>query len=336
MSTEILIGPGGIAEADIPAVYLWGMDVVRAVQMWENPVIDALMKFFTVLGAETGYLLILPLVYWCVNEKKGMRLGLILMCSTWINLFFKNLFHAPRPFQFDASLGREGWLESTTYGFPSGHAQNSLVFWTTLASQIRKRFFAQALVAALLISLCTGLSRLYLGVHFPTDLFGGWGIGALIIVAYILLEGRVSNLLDKGGLRVQIIAAAAVSLLMIIVSNEGFISGGVILGMGAGYALMKKYIRFQAAIQDGENAPHSGKVWKKFLILLLRYLVGLAGSALIFLVLRNFLPARNSEYFRLAFFTLLFVLELWIYAGAPWVFIKLKLAQIAAPSASAA
>ncbi len=61
------------------------------------------------------------------------------------------------------------------FGLPSGHAQNALSVWGLLAASSSRRW-AWPVVAVLVFLI--GLSRIYLGVHFPTDVLGGWLVAA--------------------------------------------------------------------------------------------------------------------------------------------------------------
>jgi membrane-associated phospholipid phosphatase len=312
MNTGILIDGAEMEIAsDIPLIYQWGIDVIKLVQKPDNPVIEGFMRGVSIFGAETGCLILLPLVFWCIDEKKGIRFGIMIMLSTWISLFFKLLLHQPRPFQLDPSVGKSF---EATYGIPSGHAQNSLVLWTLMASWTKKkRFYA----AAILISLVTGISRLYLGVHFPTDLFAGWFLGILVLICYFLFGERIGSLLARGGLRAQLIAVSALAFVITGTCPGNAILGGAVLGMGAGYALMLKYVRFTAKLENRKG---------KALILLSRYLIGVTGLVVL-AGLRHFMPDKDSAYYRLACFFLLILLELWVYTAAPWIFVKLRLAD---------
>ncbi|MDR0784423.1 MAG: phosphatase PAP2 family protein [Treponema sp.] len=309
MNTGIVIGAAASGSADVSAVYQWGLTVVKFIQTWDNPAVDTFMRDVSVFGAEAGYLALLPLIFWCIDEKKGVRIGVILLFSTWINASLKILFHQPRPFQLDPSVGKSF---EPTYGIPSGHAQSSFVFWTVIASWTKRTW---VFVLAILLSFVMGVSRLYLGVHFPTDLFAGWLLGGVILVCYILFEKRISDFLAKSGLRVQLVVSATVSFAAILTGN--ILLGGAILGMGAGYALMLKFARFTA----------KPKRERRLFTVLLRYIVGVAGVAVLNFVFRNLTPDKGSAYYPLIYFCLPVSLGLWVYAGAPWVFIKLRLAE---------
>ena len=138
------------------------------------------MEIFSFLGKEEFFILLLPILYWCVDSHLGIRVGLILMMSTSLNDTLKLALHGPRPYWYSSEVN--GLAEETSFGAPSGHAQNAMVIWGMIAASLRKWW--GWLIAGLLIFFI-GFSRLYLGVHFPVDIaagaFLGWGIGTLAI-----------------------------------------------------------------------------------------------------------------------------------------------------------
>ena len=295
----------------------WGLDFVRVVQTGANPPLTAVMRFFSIIGEPAVYLALVPLIYWCVDEKKGLRLGFMILISIWVNLSLKYLLDQPRPFfvGYDPSVGMSS---EKTGGLPSGHAQNTLVIFFMIASWLKKRW---ATVCASALCLLIGFSRIYLGVHFPTDVLAGWIIGGVILCGYFLFSGKIEALLVKGGSRAEMIAIAALSFIMILYvpAIEFFMPGGSLLGLGLGYFLNRRYVGFST------NALPETADRKKYLILLVRVLIGLAGLALIFFRVSSFVP-RSSSNQNLYSFIVVMIAGLWISIVAPWIFIKLRLA----------
>jgi hypothetical protein len=271
------------------------------------------------LGGAAAYLALLPLIFWCYDEEKGIRLALAVMASVWINLGLKFLCDQPRPFWpgYDPSVGI---ITESANGFPSGHAQISLTLWVIVASWNGKPW---AYAAAILTSLLVGFSRLYLGVHFPTDLLGGWVLGALILCAYFLLGGKLKAVLVRGGQRLQMIVSAAAAFVMILYrpSVEMLMPGAVVLGLGLAYSITANRLHFRSAALFGRRGM------AKFLSLAGRYLVGITGIVLTFVIAGRVNPGEGSALYPLFFFLRFALLEFWIYAAAPWVFLRLRLAE---------
>jgi len=79
-----------------------------------------------------------------------------------------------------------------TSSFPSGHATSSMIFFLTLALVLgaETRWQRPAVIAAILLSLAIGTSRVMLGVHWPSDVIGGWAFGMLWVLLTLRLAGR--------------------------------------------------------------------------------------------------------------------------------------------------
>jgi len=299
------------------SVLQWGLEFIRAVQTVSNPALTLTMRLITAMGGLVIFLPVLLVLYWCVNEKKGLRLCLMLIISVWVNLSLKFFFDQPRPFfeGYDPSVGIIG---ERMGGMPSGHAQNALIVFFILASWVKKNW---VYVCAASLCLLIGFSRIYLGVHFPTDVLAGWIIGGIILSGYFLLNARIETLLEKGGFRTGVISSAALSFIMILYlpGRELLMPGGAVLGLGAGYCINKKYIGFSS------NALFEKTGLKKYLALFVRLLLGIAGFVLIFFTGIKLLP-HNSANYKLYGFILAGLGGFWISAASPYVFVKLKLA----------
>jgi undecaprenyl-diphosphatase len=79
-----------------------------------------------------------------------------------------------------------------TSSFPSGHATSSMIFYLTLALVLTKgtRWHRLAAAGAILLSFLIGASRVMLGVHWPSDVIGGWAFGMLWVLLTLRLAGR--------------------------------------------------------------------------------------------------------------------------------------------------
>lgn len=198
----------------MPASVLdWGIQLILALQSLGDWLVGV-MNGFTFLGNEDFFLLLFPFLYWCVEAQLGIRVGLYLIVSMGLNLLLKIGFHDPRPYWYDPQV--QLWAGAEwTFGIPSAHAQNSVVIWGGLASQIRRGW---AWGLAVVLALLVGLSRMYLGVHFPTDVFVGWGLGIVLVWLMLVWEKPLLGMIQKFGRGQRIAFYFALSLVMIILN----------------------------------------------------------------------------------------------------------------------
>ncbi len=130
-------------------------------------------KIITKFGDVFGILLFLALSFWLFKNKKDWKfICWMMLLEVVANFVLKNFFARPRPFL--------PWLvDESGFSFPSGHAMASLMFYGLLlyfihASHLslwKKSIFSFFLCFLILM---IGLSRIYLGVHYPSDILGGY------------------------------------------------------------------------------------------------------------------------------------------------------------------
>ncbi|WP_299727013.1 phosphatase PAP2 family protein [Devosia sp.] len=111
------------------------------------------------------------------------------LSGTVLSSVFKQIYDRPRPPMLEA-------MRVFTSSFPSGHATVSAVVYLTLAALLAplcadRRLATLCIVAGIFLTLLVGVSRVYLGVHYPTDVIAGWSLGA----AWALLCWVGANLL---------------------------------------------------------------------------------------------------------------------------------------------
>lgn len=309
------------------AVLQWGLGCIRLIQGMASPPLTLFFRIITEMGSANAYIVIM-FILWCVDEKKALRLGIAAFISAWLNLALKVLFNQPRPFfaGYDPSLGM---IAERFGGFPSGHAQNSLVMWMIIASwgkggETFAKSFPWRYAAAALFCLLVGFSRVYLGVHFPTDVFGGWLIGGALLCVYFLAGTRIEKFLASRGPRAGLIAGAALAFFMILYRPvaDMVMLGGIILGLVLGYFLCSRYIGFTASFRSGGTGA------AKYLNLAVRFLLGITGLVFLYTasgkIISKFHFSGNDPLYIFLRYTLL---TLWVSAAAPWLFCLLRLAE---------
>ncbi len=287
----------------------WGVEVIRWLQQF-SPALDWPFKSFNFLGNLEFFLLFMPLLYWCIDRRIGVRLVVLFLISAYINAVAKEIASQPRPFVYDASI--KPLVHAGGGGLPSGHTQNAVVMWGYLAVRVKK--LPMWLLAGVLM-IGIPLSRVYLGVHFPTDLIGGYVIGAALLILYLKLAPGVEAWLAPKAIGWQLAAAIALPTVLIWFNLDGarysLLAASVLLGFAPGMILERRWVRF-----------HSDGSWLKRSV---RLVVGLVILGALWKGLKVIFDGLAPQtLFRILRYTLM---GLWCAWGAPWLFVRLKLAR---------
>lgn len=287
----------------------WGIDVVLWFQQF-SPALDVPFKILTFLGDKEFFLLLMPLIYWCVDRQAGARLFMLLLLSACLNEVAKLLVDQPRPFNYDPRVLKLVHEESG--GFPSGHTQSAVVIWGYLAWRFKKQFLW--LLAGFLI-VAIPLSRIYLGAHFPTDLIGGYAIGALLLFLFLRLDTTVASWFAKKGILFQLGATLGLPVLLIGLIPSGkqdlLSAAGALAGVATGMVLERRWVRFSAGGSRRQQA--------------IRYVLGVAILLVVWFGLRlAFKQLEPADLYRIIRYGLV---GMWGGLGAPWLFVQLKLAE---------
>jgi undecaprenyl-diphosphatase len=177
----LLLGGGGPLDRSIyEALYAGG-----------RPALLAAARFFTALGEPTVLIAagaaVLLWLWYAGRARLGLALLLIALIGRGLSELQKYWVARARP---DIEPHLE--LEKTS-SFPSGHAASSMIFYMTMALALtaHARWHRVAICGAFLLSLLIGTSRVMLGVHWPSDVIGGWTFGLLWVLLTIRLSERL-------------------------------------------------------------------------------------------------------------------------------------------------
>ena len=159
--------------------------VLAAIQQLSSTVMDKIMLAFTFFGEETFAILLLIAVYWCWDKRIGEYLLFSLYVAMSFNGLLKDVICRPRPFLNDQYsdlryVSVKGLLVDTehlssSWSFPSGHSQTAGSIYGSLING-RKPWIK---VCGIVLILLVMVSRVYLGVHYPTDTIVGAVLGLL-------------------------------------------------------------------------------------------------------------------------------------------------------------
>jgi membrane-associated phospholipid phosphatase len=167
------------------------------IHQFANPQLDRIMLFLTALGdPPTVVTIFIATIIWLGLKKRYadvLRFSIVCIGGVLINQEMKLFFAKPRP---------ELWprlITDMTFSFPSGHAVGSMVVYGFLAYIFAKEFQQikrYIYVCAIALIIAIGFSRLYLGVHYPTDIIAGYGIGFLWLTTCLKLDFSSRRSLD--------------------------------------------------------------------------------------------------------------------------------------------
>lgn len=156
----------------------WDTRLMRLVHQYHTPLLDTLMRWITRTGSvfAIGLAGVAAIWLWRVDYKPQALTFLAVMASLEIcSIVLKRLFERARPDVFPPLT------TGHSYSFPSGHTTSAAAFYGLLAVWLwRTQHRAWAVLAGLWV-LAVGVSRVYLGVHYPSDVLAGLALGVIWI-----------------------------------------------------------------------------------------------------------------------------------------------------------
>lgn len=164
-----------------------GYDIVS--KLFKFNVSTPIAKFMTNFGGAIFVISLTTILFFVIKDKKiGISIITNLGIVTILNQIIKFIMQRPRPTEFRI-------IEETGYSFPSGHSMVSLAFYGYLIYLIYKyinnKHLKRTLIIILNVLICIiGVSRIYLGVHYTSDVLGGFLISFAYLIIYIELVNK--------------------------------------------------------------------------------------------------------------------------------------------------
>lgn len=298
------------------------MDFLYMLQNIRNPVLDAVMTFFTYFGDEILLIGILCLTYWCINKKLAYKLCFTYFISGLMVQGLKIVCRVERPWIRDSRLTpSETALDGATgYSFPSGHSQSSTGLFATLAFHFKKSF---GYIISFVIIALVMLSRMYLGYHTPQDVLVAFGITVVVsfIVNY-LFENYTSTPATRIIVLVltELISAGLIGLTYYVVATgkstpelamDCFKAAGAGLGFGIAWFVEDKFVKF--------DPKSTSSVWAQILKFIIGIGVALGLKEGLKLLGAHFLPDATIIVNIVRYFIVVF----WIVAIYPLIVMKI-------------
>lgn len=190
---------------DNPFIETFDTRIIRAVRSLASPRMDTFMKSVTFMNNVEfiAFAFIAVLIYFLFIKPHrwySIKIPVVCVGSISLNLFLKNYYDRPRP----DILNR--MVEVRDFSFPSGHAMFSVCFYGLLIyiiwQQVKPKGLRNTLIILTgLLILCIGISRIYLQVHYPSDVIGGYAAGLMWMLLSLgvirEMEKRIRKKVDK-------------------------------------------------------------------------------------------------------------------------------------------
>ena len=240
------------ATAGVILYYDWEMQLME----WLQAHISSsgfgfwLLSNLSAFGEQLLLVVIMGFLYWGLDKEFGKYVGVnVLVVNVW-NPMIKNAVMRLRPYfvpGYDVKLLRlidnsadAMDVAAQGYSFPSGHAANAVAVYGSLAVHEKKRKLLWVL--AVVLPLLVGVSRVFVGAHFPTDVLCGWLLGALIAAFIPWLRRKLRN---YRLLFYAILLLSSLPGFFFCTSNDYYSSFGMLLGFILAEPFEEKFVRFE-------------------------------------------------------------------------------------------
>lgn len=240
------------------------LKLIHAIHEHRSPFLDSFFKALDFFDRQEFFFILIPMIWLFKGWKTGLRLYYILSLSALFNQVFKGIFLSPRPYHLDPSVSV---IQVSGLGFPSGAAQ-TVILLSGLMLIYAKGSWKWPL-AFIYIGLVS-FSRVYLGVHFFTDVLAGWAVGGLLLMIYLTVFPLIEKGFEKTLLLLPLLLSQIIPLLLLFYfySPSAIRTYSLAMGMGLGAYLID---------MTNLTLPHPNNIKD----ILLRLCIGILGVGIV-------------------------------------------------------
>jgi len=203
---------------------------------YRTPFFNFFFKIINLFDTPHFFFFLIPFIWFIVSSKWGIRLLYLTFTNGLINFLLKQIFQVSRPSNIDPDLAL---VEVGGFSFPSGAAQYSMLFACILIFYHSKTW-SKALGISFILLM--GFSRLYLGVHYPVDILGGWIFGFLIFLIFKKNTLKIEKKVSSSPTLYLLLLIAIVSLLnILLLSKDALLLSSMLIFGSFGVYFSKKY-----------------------------------------------------------------------------------------------
>jgi membrane-associated phospholipid phosphatase len=258
---------------------LLGPRLIEILQNLFAPQFNWIFAAITLLGDDAVLVGLGAVVYWCLDKRSGRLVTYVLLFGAYLNFFLKILVQWPRP-PVELRIIEK---DETSYGFPSGHAQDSTTFWAWMCLDFRRWILA---ALGTMIVIAVGISRIYLGVHYPAQVIGGWVIGLVVTGVGMMVLRHLPTRNKESSVMIQALFVVAMLVPLAVAASLGAMGevnpgriGGYLFGFWLGTLAEARYVQFTTEVNGAQK--------------ILRIAIGGAVTGFLVLTLGRILPETS-------------------------------------------
>ncbi len=203
-------------------------------------------QYVSLIFGSIGLIVILMVVYWICNKEKGYIIAYNLFLAIILNNILKTFFMRRRPFEHTGyehlrklDVAKDG---ATGSSFPSGHAMNSSCLYSSLTLNFKAKRFLWLQIVCIVLIILIAISRLYLGVHFFTDVVCGVVLGILITILFTFIQKVLAG--KKNILYIITIILFLPCLFFDIFARDFYKGYGLMIGFMIANLLEARFVKF--------------------------------------------------------------------------------------------
>lgn len=229
------------------------IDILKLFRNISSQTTDTLFRLISFLGEQYLLIIVLLSIYYLCEKKIGQKIVYAMITTLCLNNTIKGLVKYPRPFVYDETLkpAENAIGTATGYSFPSGHTQNATTAFSAIALSFKNK---KATISCIVIIGLVGISRLFLGVHYPKDVI----FGLLFGLFSSFLSFYLYKLFDKDQKKIHIMYLITLIVFFpfififwtndynnLVLLRDFYISYSLSIGLILGMILENKFVNFE-------------------------------------------------------------------------------------------
>ena len=225
----------------------WEVRLMEWLQGSAGGVLGKIVPFFSDLGEELVMVALLGFLYWCRDKRTAKYLAVNLLAALMAGPLIKNILRRRRPYMDHPGIRCLKPVESSAdlmdvaaqgYSCPSMHAANAVSTYGSLAVRAKRKRL-KCLLA--LVPLLVGFSRVYVGVHYPTDVLLGWFIGGAALLLFSWLQRKLRDPL----VFLAILGIVSLPGWFYCTSDDFYSAYGLLVGILLGFRFEETRVKFE-------------------------------------------------------------------------------------------